>query len=186
MSLLEQQNFLARLYTDEKLRRAFLSEPSKIGRENLLSEIEITEITEILPEEISFFAESLFWKRLREVEKLLPLTKKVSGNDFQTLFREFSQNYNPQTIKKHLEDANEFCTFLRRNDFVSEIAKNAAKYEQSKLKFYGFGNNFVVCRLNYDVREIAQTLEVSDFKPKKKTGIAIWIRAGKNVIHFFI
>ncbi|MGI9054354.1 MAG: hypothetical protein ACR2F2_00995, partial [Pyrinomonadaceae bacterium] len=136
MSLLEQQNFLAKLYTDEKLRRDFLSEPSKIGQENYLNEIEIAEITEILPEEISFFAESLFWKRLREVEKFLPLTRKVSDDVFQKLFREFSQNYNPQTIKKHLEDANGFCLFLQQNNSVSEIVKNTAKYEQAKLKFY--------------------------------------------------
>ncbi|MGI9055007.1 MAG: hypothetical protein ACR2F2_04305 [Pyrinomonadaceae bacterium] len=186
MSLLEQQNFLAKLYTDEKLRRDFLSEPSKIGQEDYLNEIEIAEITEILPEEISFFAESLFWKRLREVEKFLPLTRKVAGNDFQRLFREFSQNYNPQTIKKHLEDANQFCLFLQQNDSVSEITKNAAKYEQAKLKFHNFGRNFVVCRLNYDVREISQIVKDANYNLKKKTQIAIWIRAGKTVRHFFI
>ncbi len=87
MSLREQQNFLAKLYTDEQLRRAFLSEPSKIGEENYLNETEITEISEMLPEEISFFAESLVLKRLRQVEKFLPLTRKVCGDEFQRLFR---------------------------------------------------------------------------------------------------
>lgn len=186
MSLLEQQNFLAKLYTDEKLRRDFLYEPSKIGRENYLNEIEIAEITEILPEEISFFAESLFWKRLRQVEKMLPLTFKIADDDFQKLFREFSQNYNPQTIKKHLEDANEFCLFLQQNDSVSGITKNAAKYEQAKLKFHNFGKILVICRLNYDVRQISQIVKNANYNLKKKTKIAIWIRAGKTIKHFFI
>ncbi|MBA3786256.1 MAG: hypothetical protein H0X15_12100 [Acidobacteria bacterium] len=187
MSLQQQQNFLAKLYTDEKLRRAFLSEPSKIGEENFLNRIEIAEIAEMLPEEISFFSESLFWKRLREVEKFLPLTRKVSGDEFQRLFRQFSQSYNPQTIKKHLEDANEFCAFLQKNASVSEISKNTARYEQSKLKFYSYGKKFVVCKLNFDVREIGEQFAKTSGKSlKKKTKIAVWFRVGNTVKHFFI
>lgn len=191
MSLLEQQNFLARLYTDEPLRRAFLSEPEKIGKENFLNETEISEISAMLPEEISFFAESLLWKRLREVEKFLPLTRKVSGEDFQRLFREFSQTYNPQTIKKHLEDASEFCVFLQKklqkNDYVSEISKNTAKYEHSKLKFYSLGANFVICKLNFDVREIDGHFENrSDYNLTKKIKIAVWLRVRNTTKHFII
>jgi len=187
MSLREQQNFLAKLYTDEQLRRAFLSEQSKIGEENFLNETEITEISEMLPEEISFFAESLFRKRLREVEKFLPLTRKVCGDEFQRLFREFSQSYNSQTIKKHLEDASEFCAFLQQSDSASEISKNTARYEQSKLKFYSYGKKFVVCKLSFDVREIGeQFVKTSGDNLKKKTKIAVWIRVGNTVKHFFI
>lgn len=186
MSLLEQQNFLAKVYTDEKLRRNFSNEPAKIGRENFLSETEINEIAEILPEEISFFADSLYQKRLRETEKILPLTKQVSGDKFQMLFREFSRNYNPQTIKKHLEDAKGFCAFLRQNQSVPEITKSAAKFEQSRLKFYSFGVNLVFCRLNYDVREISRLIENADYELQKKTKFAVWIRVGRISKHFFI
>src|SRR6185369_7897216 len=104
MSLQEQQNLLAKLYTDAEFRRAFLSMPEKIGIENELNKIEIKEIAGIMPEELDFFADSLFWKRLREVEKFLPLTRKVLGEDFINYFRRFSQNFNPQTVKKHIED----------------------------------------------------------------------------------
>lgn len=111
MSLLQQQNFLARLYTDEKLRRDFLSEPEKTGRENNLNECEIADLKAVLPDEMSFFADSLFWKRLREAERFLPLTKDFLGENFTKLSKIFSQNFNPQSIKKHLEDAFEFCGF---------------------------------------------------------------------------
>jgi len=187
MSLREQQNFLAKLYTDEQFRRAFLSEPAKIGKENYLNESEIIEIAEMLPEEISFFAESLFRKRLREVEKFLPLTQKVLSEDFQKFFREFSQNYNPQTVKKHLEDAIEFCNYLRKSDFVSEVSKNAAKYEQAKLTFYGCGKQFMVCKLSNDVREISKQIVItSGFNMKRKTKFAVWLRLGKKIKHFFL
>jgi len=186
MSLKEQQNLLAKLYTDAEFRRAFLSKPEKIGAENLLDESEISEIGEIMPEELEFFAESLFWKRLREVEKFLPLTRKLSGDDFIEHFREFSQTFHPQSVKKHFEDAFEFCRFLQKRH-ISEFARSAAKFERAKLEFFGLGRSFVVCRLDFDFKNFA----LSDDKPQveipeKKKKIAVWLRIGKRVRHFFI
>jgi hypothetical protein len=186
MSLREQQNFLARLYTDAEFRRAFLSEPEKAGAECDLTEMEIREISEIIPEELEFFADSLFWKRLRETEKFLPVTKKALGEDFTKHFGEFSQIYNPQTVKKHFEDALIFCRFLQNRE-ISKIAKNAAKFELAKLEFFGLEKRFVVCRLNFDIREFMD----SDENPilenlENKTKIAVWLRIGKRARHFFI
>ena len=187
MSLQEQQNFLAKLYTDAPLRAAFSSEPAKIGTENNLTESEIAEISVMLPEEISFFAESLYRKRLREVEKLLPLTHKLMGDNFHRVFRQYSQLYNPQTIKKHLEDAIEFCGFLGKSDSVSGISKNTAKYERAKLRFYVTGKHLVVCVLSYDVREISrQSANKTNINLKRKIKIAGWFRFGKRDKHFFI
>lgn len=181
MSLFEQQNFLARLYTDGQLRRDFTSEPLKIGNENNLTEIEIREISSIFHEEINFFAESLFRKRLGEAEKLLPLTKKVLNGDFETLFREFSQNYQPHSLKKHLEDTTGFCRFLRKIDSVTPIAKDCAKFEAAKLRFFGCGERFAFCRLKIDVEEIfREDAKAQRFDSKKKTKYAVWIRFGKR------
>ena len=185
MSLQEQQNFLARLYTDTEFRRAFLSAPMEIGLENDLSKTEIAEIAEILPEELDFFAQSLFWKRLREAEKLLPLTKEFLKDDFVELFREFSQDFNPQTIKKHLEDAIGFCKFLAQSD-VSEVAENIAKFEQTKLEFFGYGKRFAVCKLDFDIKEISRQGATAQSEiPRRKT-MAIWLRFGKKTKHFTI
>ena len=49
MSLLNVQNFLARIYTDENLRREFLSAPEVIGKANNLNETEIAELAEVFP-----------------------------------------------------------------------------------------------------------------------------------------
>lgn len=186
MSLQNQQDVLAKLYTDAEFRRAFLSAPAKIGLASNLTESEIAEIEAIMPEELEFFADSLFWKRLRETEKFTPLTKKVLGDDFAKLFREFSQNYNPQSVKKHYEDALGFCEFLRRQN-ISGLAKNAAKYEKTKLEFFGFEKRFAVCRLNYDVREISrQDAKTQSENLKKKNKVVVWLRFGKRIKHFFI
>ncbi len=180
MSLENRQNLLAKLYTDAEFRRAFLSEPLRIGAENDLSRAEIEEIAAVMPEELEFFAESLFWKRLREVEKFLPLTRRALGDDFTGVFREFSQNFNPQTVKKHLEDALEFCRFLQTQN-ISEPAKNAAKYERAKHEFFAFEKRLVVCRLDFDIVKYQQT---GVFEARKKK--AVWIRFGKRFRHFFI
>lgn len=177
---------MARLFTDEGLRQNFLSEPARIGAENGLSENETADLQAVLPEEIGFFADSLFWKRLREVEKFLPLTKKVLKEDFTKYFREFSQAFNPQTNKKHFEDALEFCKFIRKRS-ISEFTKNAAKFEQSKLEFFGGGKRFVFCKLDFDIREIyASERATANLNSEKKTKIAVWLKLGKKNKHFFI
>ncbi len=173
MSLLETQNFLARIYTDEHLRREFLSAPEKIGRENDLNTEEIAEIIEIFLEEINAFAESLFWKRLREVEKLLPQTRKHSAAEFEKHFRAFAPTFNPQSIKKHLEDALQFGDYLQNNETVSDLAKNTAKYECAKLEFYALNKNLVVRFFTFDV----QTGE-------QKRHLKIWLRIGKRELVF--
>jgi hypothetical protein len=184
MSLQNQQNLLAKLYTDAEFRRAFLSEPAKIGAENFLSETEIREIAGIMPEELNFFADSLFSKRLRQVEKFLPLTRKVLGEVFKSTFREFSQGFNPQTVKKHFEDAFEFCGYLQKQN-ISKPAINAVRFERAKLAFFGLERRIAVCRLDFDIRKPEFSDRAGEFAiPEKK--IAVWLRIGKRVRHFFI
>lgn len=187
MSLQAQQNFLARLYTDTDLRRAFLSEPQSVGAANDLNEFEIAELAAVLPEELNFFAESLFWKRLRETEKFLPLTKNVLGADFEKLFREFSQNFNPQAIKKHLEDAIEFCRFLQEKD-GSNQAKDAAKFEMAGLTFNSNAKNFMFAKFDFDMREVLENFplkkQLAEINFRKRKTFAIWLRIGKIKKHF--
>jgi len=173
MSLLDVQNFTARIYTDENLRREFATTPERVGRENNLTEKEIAELVAVFPEELNSFAESLRWKRLREVEKLLPLTKKILVADFERHFREFSQTFNPQSVKKHLEDAIHFGNYLRKNEAVPELAVNAAKFECSKLEFYALNKRFIIRRFEFDVETGA-----------RKRHLKIWLRFGKKRIVF--
>jgi hypothetical protein len=151
-----------------------------------LSKAEIEDLAAVLPEELNFFADSLFWKRLRETEKFLPLTKRVLGEYFARYFREFSQNFNPRSVKKHFEDAFYFCRFLRGQE-ISEFAANVMKFEQAKLEFFGLEKRLVVCRLDFDVREFLSSgdAQLPAFYEKRKK-IAVWLRRGKRVRHFFI
>lgn len=183
MSFRKQQDLLARLFTDKELRLAFLSQPEKIGAEHGLSAEEIAELSVILPEELDFFAESLFFKRLREVEKLLPLTRKFLGSDFAVKFREFSACYNPQTVKKHLEDSVRFCQFLQ-NDLNDDVARNIARYEGTKMKFFGYGKRFAFCFLDYDMKEISSGNFQLKEKIRRAKTVAIWCRIRGRTKYF--
>ena len=192
MSLNGTQNFLALIYTDEELRRAFLAAPEKIGLENGLSQAEACELAQILPEEINFFSETLFYKRLREAEKLLPLTSKVLGKDFERHFRDLAAQFTPNSIKKHLEDAVEFAAFLQKRAEVNpRWAKDTARFEGAKLRFYNTEKNFLVCGFDHDIRRIFQESSLSpretDFQkiilPKRKT-YAFWLRIRGSIRHF--
>jgi hypothetical protein len=182
MSLLDVQNFLARLYTDESLRREFSSAPEKIGGENNLTGKEIAELAEILPAELNLFADSLFYKRLREVEKLLPLTKEVLAEDFEIYFCGFADQFLPATVKKHLEDAIQFAEFLQGTE--NNWKKDLAKYERAKLEFNNCGKDFIFRVFDYDIKEIFRTGARAQRKFKRKKTFAVWVRIGKIARQF--
>jgi len=175
MSLLEQQNFLARIFTDPELRETFWESPQQIGQENGLKGSEIIQIQNIVAKDLNFFADSLFRKRLSEAEKLLPVTKNALKNDFAPLFRNFSGSFQPNSIKKHLEDALEFCKFLQRQKANPPFVKEAAKFELARHKFFSDQKILSICILRYDI-----------YNFKKKIRCAFWFRFGKKSGHFIL
>lgn len=187
MSLKEVQNLLVRLYTDADLRERFLSEPSKIGRQNNLSEKEAEQIAQVLPDELRFFAESLFHKRLREVEKLLPLTHKVLGENFAFTFRQFSNQFTPISIKKHLEDAIEFSRFLQKFHLKPLWVADLIKFERVRLEVKNSEKQFAFCCYHHDIRQILKQISFQDaaaqnFKPRLT--FALRLRISGKTRHF--
>lgn len=180
MSLLEQQNFMARLFTDESLRHKFWENPEKTAQEFSLNSNDIKQIKNLLSSEINFFADSLFYKRLHEVEKLLPLTKKSLQKEFQNYFREFAGKFQPKTVKKHLEDAVEFAEFLSGKSFDKNWIKDLAIYEQARLNFNAYQKPFILRAFDYDAREFGSE------NPRKRKTFAVWLRIGKLVKHFIL
>ncbi len=177
MGLLEQQNFLAKLYTNEDFRQKFIDKPKDFGKKNGLSQNEIDEIEEILPDEISAFADSLFYKRLREVEKFLPLTRRILEDDFENYFREFIKTFNPKTIKKHFEDSLEFAKYLQNQKDLSDLAKDFSKYELGDLEFRE--KNLIIKRVGADLRKLNKENLSKNQYLDKKTCFIIWFRFKK-------
>lgn len=188
MSLAQQQQLLAQLYTNPSLRERFLVAPCEVSLEKGLSETESQQFAAIVPHELQSFAESLFYKRLREVEKLLPLTSKILGAQFRELFRCFSSEFAAATIKKHFSDALAFAAFLQKNNRISPWITDLVGFESTKLEFNG-GDVFFVFRIfQHDIREIIRIIDRHNHRDginkllglQKRRTLAVWLRKSKN------
>lgn len=183
MGLAEQQKALALLYTDAGLRERFFLDPLDVITEIGLKEDEAKKLAEVSKDELLFFSESLVWKRLNEISKLLPLVRKALCKDFDKIFFEFSLIFNPTGIKKHLEDAIAFCEYLE-----TRIEKgwrfDLIRYEKSLLEFDGLNRKFLLRRFNFDLREVFEKLpqENKIDVVKRKIWFGVWLRLGKK--HF--
>lgn len=182
MGLLEQQNFLARIYTDETLRRSFIADPASCGGDNDLSENDIRDLQSIIAAEIESFAETLYFKRLHEVERMLFLTARELGPEFRKLFKIFSNDFIPNAVRKHLQDALEFAEFLRSEEEIQPWIKDLAKFERSRLEFHNCERRFVILHLKYDLRN--RLTEPMAREPVRRRTFAVWLRAGKRNFHF--
>ncbi len=189
MSLLEQQNFLARVFTEENLRLEFLSNPEEIGSANGLDENDICQLKEILPSQLNLFGDSLYFKRLGEVRKLLPLSNKALDKEFTNLFREFARDFLPKTTKKHLEDALEFADFLSKRELSEVWIKDVARFEQARLDFNANGKRFVLRKFDFDIREILAEFsnrnQETDVNFGKRTTFSVWFRFGGKTRQYF-
>lgn len=180
MSLLEQQNLLARLYLDESLRRAFLSDPSAVAGRFGLSDQEIAEIALVAPEEIDSFSESLFRKRAREIEKMLPLTRQILGPEFDRRLSDFTLEAS-RRWERRLDDAIGFCDFLMCSETGPPVLRDAAKLEQARLLFNTGRKNFLVRRLRHDFRGLPKSFPPESIP--RRSNYWIWLRAGRRTIH---
>jgi hypothetical protein len=181
VSLIEQQNLLAKLFTDSNLRENFWLNPNEIGLANNLDEKEVADLSKINEKDFNYFAQSLYFKRLSEVENILPLTVSAFGKtNFRENFKEFANQFLPKSIKKHQEDAFEFTKFLEQKALEKVWLKDVVKYEQAKLFFYGYGKFFVFRVLRYDFTTASGNIR---HEPIKRLSIAIWLQFSKKIYH---
>lgn len=194
MGLAEIQRALANLYTDERLREHFVRDSLSVGRELGLSEDEAQQIAKIPLSQLSFFSNSLVSKRFGEVVKLMPLTQKVLGKSFDNAFRKFAQDFNPNDIKKHLNDAVTFAKYLESNyqkhingpDWILDLIR----FERARLIFSGSGKRILIKRFRFDIRTLIERLDKGEIPEQvEKTRLSgIWWRftdKGKGKLRWF-
>lgn len=171
MALQQQQDLLARLYTDPNVRQQFLNEPSSFADDLGLSDEDAEALAKAAGYEVNWFADSLVNKRLREVRKLLPISERVIGRDeFERRFREFAAGFAPTTVKKHLEEALAFAEVLFTDDRI-----DLARFESRRLRHGAVGQRISGCLLRNDPRS-------SDVY----SGFGFWIAVGAWSRIFFV
>jgi hypothetical protein len=174
MGLQNQQNLIAKLYTDPEFRSAFTADPASVATGAGLTPQEAEQIAIVAAAEIEVFADSLVWKRLHEVERLLPITSKLLAGEFIRHFRIFAASFNSTSAKKHLDDAIEFCRFVRRIPGIMPVVADAAKFESAKLEFFGRSRRFSFAVLRHDLSR--------PNRPRRT--FAVWIRFWGTVYRF--
>lgn len=172
MSLREQQNSLARLYTDNEFRSEFLRNPSSFA-----------EVLGVSPEEadglaaaagVEWFSETLMSKRVREVRKMLPMSEQELGaKEFARRFREFSERFAPTSVKKHLEDSLAFAWTLMEDPSVAGSERSVVRFESSRLRHNAFEKRFSFCLLRYDPSRVSGYTTY-----EKPPGFGVWIAIG--------
>ncbi len=148
MGLREQQDLLARIYTDPECRASFGEDPLGVGSEAGLSPVEINDISAVSSKEIQVFSESLFWKRARQVEKLLPITTRFLERDFEKYFRQFCEGH-PGSTNKHLDDARGFARYIGETTSVSTSVRDAARFESTRLAFFHGSRRLLLVRAKH-------------------------------------
>ena len=88
MALAQTQALLARLFTDDDLRREFFEAPIAVATRFGLSMHDTQRLAGIDSREIEAFAQSLIGKRALYARRGLPLTARALGDRFDALFRQ--------------------------------------------------------------------------------------------------
>jgi hypothetical protein len=136
-----------------------------------------------LREELDYFSKTLLTKRLREVEKLLPITRTHGGADFEPLFREFAATFSPVTVKKHFEDALAFLGFLEKRQLAAGV-REAVRFELAKLAFLGSAKRFAFCRIGSVIRsDVLGTAADNGIAKFRRPRLVVWFRRRGRVQH---
>lgn len=181
MGLAQVQQALARLYTEASLREQFFAEAEACGAALGLSPVEVAQIVEATGQ-IQFFAESLQRKRLNEVNRLLPLTRRALGRAFGTLFLRYAATFTPRGVRKHQADAIHFADCLAQLHLTENLAPTwsaeLARYEAGWIAAWEPDCFWHTRRFQYPVRAIAQALAQGQTPAvsQRQLGWGVWFR----------
>lgn len=179
MGLAQVQQALARLYTDAALRDRFLADPREVGLTFGLSPVEVEQLAQAASQ-ISFFAESLHRKRLNEVNRLLPFTRRLLGRQFGALFLRYAPTYAPHGLRKHQADALAFADFIERRLSVEPLGPpfgaDIVRYEAGWLWAAHPDCRWLVRRFRYPIHKLLHALAQNAAPPPQRPTLGIWFR----------
>ena len=180
MGLAEVQTALARLYTDAAWRAEFFDDPLRAGRAVGLTTDEAAQLAQMPVNDVNFFAHTLYSKRLHEVQKLLPLSRRAFGPCFDDNFRAYSETYQPDGTKKHCNDAVLFAEYLNKNPLAGApvYAQDVLRYEATRLLAGQPARFFRMCRFRYALKPLLRSLSAPDAEAEALpcVNLAVWLR----------
>jgi hypothetical protein len=180
------QVILSRLYTNSIFRKEFIADKKKFYQTYTVSSETITFLEALSIPQLTFFAEGLLKKRMHEVRSLLPLSIKLIGKVFAEFFLKFCDQYTPNGIHKHQEDAIHFVEFVlaQLNETnIDQFTHSVMLYEQEQLRRFMNPKKYRLTFYKYDlVKNYGMLLKQGDLTSlPKKLNIVVW-KKGKVFI----
>ena len=124
--LAEFQAIVARLYTDEAMRSAFIANPAAFVA--ACDPVTAQALIGLDLERLAHFSQSLLWKRAKEARRFIPLTARALGDRYGAAFLEHARRSTPSGTRKPLADAMAFAR-SRARDGSDVRARDAARFE---------------------------------------------------------
>jgi len=104
---------LSRLLSEPVLLKEFTADaPATAERLNII-ESDRSIFLSLVPEQVSKQAKLLITKRMREVYKYMPQTFNLLGIESFNCFKNYAITHWPNTYRRHLEDAYQYCIYLK-------------------------------------------------------------------------
>lgn len=181
MGLIELQNAMARLFTDERYQQQLVNDPLSTGAESGLTAEEIESLMTLAKEAIPAFSHSLLRKRFGEVRRLLPASSAILGAKNWPLFRDFAANHPTTGCHRHRQDAIEFADSLLRHD-NDALQRDILRFEREDLDIWNSGYSFRWLYFRHDLISAISRIRSgeTDIQYVGRPTLAIWIRLGRN------
>ena len=123
MPLAALQQALAHLYTDERARARFRSDPEAFARSFELAPAELAQLSSIGEARLHVYCDSLDRKRANECARTLPLSAAAFGPLFRREFVRYARKVPLGAgARRYRDDAAAFATFLSRSAGVGVCA----------------------------------------------------------------
>ena len=184
MDLKATQRFLAELYTDEAQRQRFAARPQAVAEEFGIAPDAARQLAELSAAQVAGFARCLQRKRLNEVRRMLPETCRALGSDLAQVFEAHAARFQPQGVRRHLDDALAFARFLSQSPGVNTDLVDLARYEAHWLRFRQGRVGPLLAIFRSDPRETATGCCAES--GHNRGLLACWFRLGGRLRHVAI
>ena len=181
MGLIEQQQALAELFTNDSARRELLLRGEGLG---VVGENDI-EQQDQFNQEIIDFADSLIKKRLGQIKQHIPGTCVILRSRLEEIFQGFAKDEPTTGVRRHLYDSQMFMAYLELNYqelLVSKIDKYIFKYERIWLKAILSNRYINISIFPFDVTKAIKINSPDDGRANIFLGpprICIWLKSSE-------
>jgi hypothetical protein len=179
MALAETQALLARLFTDDDLRREFFEAPIAVSARFGLSADDAQRLAALDRRETEAFAQSLIGKRMLYARKALPLTARALADRFDALLCEAIRGRaSDGTLRA---DSAALVALLERRIAQRDLAPvwilDLARFELAFIEAGGSGPALIFRRFDFAIAAIAASLgKDEDVNAMRRRTIGVWVR----------